>query len=405
ARLAQIENGATGDDLTPMPDEVFEDFLEIQQARLAIDQRHHVDAEGDLQRGLLEQVVQHHVGRGVTAHFDHHAHAILVGLVAQAADALEFLLLDQLGDFFDQPCLVDLIRNFGGDDRFVAVFIGLDFGLRADQYPAATGAIRLHDACRAIDDAGGREVRSWHVLHQVVDGEIRVVDQRHRRVDHLAHVVWGHVGGHADGNAGGTVDQQVRNAGRQDQWLLLAFVVVGAEVDRFLVDVGQQLVREARHAHFGVTHRRRAVTIHRAEVALPVHQHVAQREGLRHAHYRVVHRRVAVRVVFADHVTDHARGFLVRLVPGVAQFVHREQHAAMHRLQAIAHVRKRAAHDHAHRVIEVALAHLVFNIDANYFTGRLRHSLVSLFSRTEKARVRNAARAWKSTLRLYHSRL
>src|SRR6185437_1590539 len=155
---------------------------------------------------------------------------------------------------------------------------------------------------------------------------------------------------------------------------------------------------------FGITHRRGAVAIDRAEVALPVHQHVAQRERLRHAHDRVVHRRITVRVVFADHVTDHARGFLVRLVPGVAQFVHREQYAAMHRLQAIAHVRKRAAHDHAHCVIEIALAHLVFDVDANYFTGRLRHRFFSRDWWTKKARVPNAARAWKSTLKLYHIR-
>ena len=80
-----------------------------------------------------------------------------------------------------------------------------------------------------------------------------------------------------------------------------------------------------------------------------------------------------MRVVFTDHVADHARGFLVRLVPGVAQFVHREQHAAMHRLQAVAHIRERAADDHAHRVIEVALAHLVFDIDANDFFGEFCH--------------------------------
>jgi hypothetical protein len=53
----------------------------------------------------------------------------------------------------------------------------------------------------------------------------------------------------------------------------------------------------------------------------------------------------------------------------VAEFVHREQHAAMHRLQAVADVGQRAPHDHAHGVIEVALAHLVFDVDADNFLG------------------------------------
>jgi hypothetical protein len=119
----------------------------------------------------------------------------------------------------------------------------------------------------------------------------------------------------------------------------LGAVVVGHEVDGFLVDVGQQLVGDARHAHFGVTHGRRGVAVDRAEVALAVDQQVAHGERLRHAHDGVVHRRVAVGVVFTDDVTDHAGGLLVGLVPVVAELAHGVQHAAMHRLQTVPHIR------------------------------------------------------------------
>ena len=118
------------------------------------------------------------------------------------------------------------------------------------------------------------------------------------------------------------------------------------------------------------------VAVHRAEVALAVDQQVAHRERLRHAHDGVVHRRVAVRVVLADHVADDARGLLVGLVPVVAELAHREQHAAVHGLQAVAHVGQRAAHDHAHRVIEVRLLHLVFEIDVQDFAGDFGHESV-----------------------------
>ena len=50
----------------------------------------------------------------------------------------------------------------------------------------------------------------------------------------------------------------------------------------------------------------------------------------------------------------------------------------MHRFQAIAHVGQCAAHDHAHRIIEIALAHLVFDIDANDFFGEFCHQSASL---------------------------
>src|SRR6202044_2260700 len=42
-----------------------------------------------------------------------------------------------------------------------------------------------------------------------------------------------------------------------------------------------------------------------------------------------------------------------------AELVHRVEHATMHGLQTVAHVRQRATHDHRHRVVEVRGAHLV----------------------------------------------
>ena len=85
-------------------------------------------------------------------------------------------------------------------------------------------------------------------------------------------------------------------------------------------------------ADFGVSHGGGVIAVHRAEVTLAVHQHVAQREVLRHANNRVVNRAVAVRVVFTNDVTHDTRRFFVRAVPVVVQLVHGEQDAAMHRL-------------------------------------------------------------------------
>jgi hypothetical protein len=119
-----------------------------------------------------------------------------------------------------------------------------------------------------------------------------------------------------------------------------AAVVVGAEIDGFLVDVGQHLVGDLRQADFGVTHGGGVVAVHRAEVALAVHQHVAHGEVLRHAHDGVVHRLVAVRVVLADHVADDTGRLLVGPVPVVVELVHGEQHAPVHRLEAVARIRQ-----------------------------------------------------------------
>ena len=211
------------------------------------------------------------------------------------------------------------------------------------------------------------------MLHQGTDIEVGIVDQRHTRVDDLGEVVGWNIGRHADGDAGGTVDQQVRQAGREDRGLPFRFVVVGDEIDRFLVEVGEQLMSDLRHAHFGVAHGRRGVAVDRTEVALPVDEHVAQREWLRHAHDRVVHGGIAMRVVFTDDVADDAGGFFIGFVPVVAQFAHGEQRAPVHGFEPVAHVGQRTSHDYAHGVIEVGLFHLVFEIDGQDFFGEFSH--------------------------------
>ena len=140
-------------------------------------------------------------------------------------------------------------------------------------------------------------------------------------------------------------------------------VVVLDEVDRVLVDVGEQLRRDRGHARFGVAHRGGRVAVDGAEVALAVDERVAQREVLRQADERVVERLVAVRVVLAHHLADDRRALAVRRAGREAHLVHRVQDPPMDRLEPVAHVRQRPADDDAHRVVEVRAAELVLDGD------------------------------------------
>ncbi len=290
----------------------------------------------------------------------------LLGLVAEVGDLLQAAVLDLLGDLLDQAAAVvapvalrHLVGHLGDDDRLLALAQRLDVRPSAHDHAAAAGLVGVLDAAVADDDAAGREVRALDVPHQPADLDLRVVDVGDRGVDRLAQVVRRDVGRHADGDAGRAVDQQVREAGGQHDRLLARLVVVGDEVDRVHVDVPQHLRREACEPRLGVTHRGRRIVVDRAEVALRLDQRVAHREVLPEAHQRVVDGGVAVRVELAEHVADDARGLAegaVGLQPGL---VHREQHTPVHRLEAVAHVRQRAAHDHAHGVVEVRGAHLL----------------------------------------------
>ena len=212
--------------------------------------------------------------------------------------------------------------------------------LRADGDAVAAGFEGLADAGAADDDAAGGEIRAGDDLHQLVEADVGVGDQSEGGVDDLGRIVRRNIGRHADGDAVGAVDQQVGELRRQNQRFFFGFVVVRLEIDGVLVDVFQQQGGGLGEADLRITHRRRVIAVHGAEIALPVDQGQAHGEALRHAHHGVVDRGVAVRVVFTHDVADDAGGFAVGLVRGVAGLVHAEQDAPVHRLQAVAGVRQ-----------------------------------------------------------------
>ena len=256
--------------------------------------------------------------------------------------------------------VVLLERDLGADDDPAAA-VGVHLADRVDGLHLAGD--RVAPGLVAIERPAGREVRPEDQRAEVVDRLLGVVDQGDRRVDDFAEMVRRDVRGHADRDPRRAVDQQVGQLGRQDRRLLLGAVVVRLEVDGFLVDVGKQLGGDRRQAGLGVAHRGGAVAVDGAEVALAVDERIAHREVLGHPHEGVVDRDVAVGVVLAHHVADDRGALAIRRGGRQAHLAHRVQDPAMDRLQAVADVGQGARHDHAHRVVEVAHAHLVLDAD------------------------------------------
>ncbi len=64
-------------------------------------------------------------------------------------------------------------------------------------------------------------------------------------------------------------------------------------------------------------------------------------------------------VILTDNVTNGTGRLHVRLARRVARLVHSVQNAAMHRLQAVAHIRQSTRHDNGHRVLEERGLHLL----------------------------------------------
>ena len=197
--------------------------------------------------------------------------------------------------------------------------------------------------------------------HQVFGGARRVGDKLVQSGRDLREVVRGNVRAHPDGDPGAPVHQQVREACRQDRGLLQAVVEVVLPQDGVLADLVQELGRNRREPCLGVAVCRGRIAVDGAEVALPVDQRIAQRKLLDHAHERVVDGRITVRVVLAQNLPHHGRALLVVAAGLQPQAVHGEEDAAVHRLESVPDVGKRPLYDHAHRVVEERVAHLLLD--------------------------------------------
>ena len=362
--LIEVELGAAGHDVDLVVDVVVQHLAQRKRLGHAVDQRDVNRAERGLELRLLVQVVENDLGHGTLLEVDDDAHALLeVGLVAHVGDALDLLLVDRLGDLLLEQALVDLIGDLGHDEARTAALDLLHVHLGAHGDRAAARLVGFADALGAHDDAARGEVGAREHGHKVVDRRIGVVDHHAHGVGDLAEVMRRDVGGHADGDARAAVDQQVGEARGKHRRLGERLVVVGLEIDRLLVEIGQQLHGRAREAALGVTHGRGAVAVDVAEVAVAVDEREAHGPILRHADHRVVDGGIAVRVVLAHDFADRPRGLLVRAVGRDARLGHGVEDAAVHRLEAVAHVGQCAGHDDRHRVLEEGGLHLLPHVD------------------------------------------
>ena len=194
------------------------------------------------------------------------------------------------------------------------------------------------------DSARGK-IRRGNVAHQLAGAHLRVFHQGNRAIDHLAEIVRRNVRGQADRDARSAVDQKIGKPAGQQHGFFLRIIEIELEIHSILFDVAQHFNGKGSHARLGVAHGGRAIAVHGAEIAVPIHQRRAHHKGLRKAHQCVVYRSVAVRMVFAQAIAHDARALAVRLIRRKAQFLHGVENAALHGLESVLHARQGALQD------------------------------------------------------------
>ena len=248
--------------------------------------------------------------------------------------------------------------------------------MRAHDHSAASGAVALVHALQTVNNGACREVRRRHPRNEFVNGRVGLVQQMTARINRLAQIVRRNVGGHTHGNAGRTVHKEVGQTRGQYGGFLFGVVKVGNEVNRVLFQVVEHSIGNASQTAFGVTHGGRRVAVHRTEVALAPDKRIAHGKVLRQTHQRLIDGLIAVRMVFTDDVTHDTGALLRGMREVVSEFVHGKEHAAVHGLKAVAHVRQCTPHNHAHSVIKIGALHFGFKRNRKRFQRvRNRHAV------------------------------
>ena len=287
-----------------MNDVVMKNFLQREDARHAVDQSKHDNTEANLQLRVLEQLVNDNLRKGVLLQIDDDVDAMAVSTVVNVADLGKFLVTNKLTKLLEELLAVDLIRNLLDDDLAAAVLLLFDLILRTDRDGTATGLVRVFDTADPHNLGTRGEVGTRQNLHELFGSGIGIINEQAGSVDHFAKVMRRDVRSHTNCNASRTVNQQVRETGRQNRRFFQAFVVVGLEVDRFLVKVAEQLHSRLVQTSFGITHCSSRVTVDRAEVAVAVNQRHAHAERLSKTNHGVVNGGITMRVILTNNVTD-----------------------------------------------------------------------------------------------------
>ena len=286
--LFQLELGAPHHHLVAELHEVLYHFLEREGAGTSLDQGHVVDGETRLQRGIFEEHIEHHVGIGSHLERNLNPDALAVRKLKQVRNPLYLLVAHQLADVGDHIALVHHIRDFGHHYGLASVVCNFYLGAGTYHYAAAAGAVGVHDALAPHNDAARREIGALDIFHQLLGGDIGIVDVGADCVAYLAEVVGCHIGGHTHRDAAGAVKEQQWQFGGEHGRLLQGVVEVERHIHGILVYVGKNILRHLGKLGLGVTHSRYRVAVHGTEVALAEHQGITLVPGLRQAGHGVV---------------------------------------------------------------------------------------------------------------------
>ena len=169
--------------------------------------------------------------------------------------------------------------------------------------------------------------------HKLPGGNILIQHIRLHGVDDLPQVVGRGAGGHAHGDALGSVYKEIGDLYRQDGGLFFRLVKIWHKVHHVLVQIPQKgLLGDLLQPCLRITHCRGTVSLNVAEIPVPVHQGQSLLKVLAHNHQRVIDGAVTVGMILTHGIAHDTRALPIRPVIADSKLVHVVKGAPLHGL-------------------------------------------------------------------------
>ena len=319
---------------------VIQDFLQVQFPWMSIHQSQHNGSKCGLQLGMLKQVVQHNLRIDVSTQFNGNAHTGTVGFIAKSGNSIQYFLAGQIGNTFNDSGLVYLIWDFCYYNTVFAMGHLFNMGFGTSHNSPASLSVCFDNPVPALNQAPCWEIRSLNLSHQLINGDIRIINHHAQAIYYFPQIVRRNIGCHADGNPIGTIDQKIRDTGWQYYRFLQRTIIVWHKINGILVQIPEHFHSQFGHTHFSITHSGRRVSVNGAKVTMPIYQQIAGRKILCHTYCGFIYGGITMRMILTKNIADNTSRLLIWFARKHTRFLHRIKDSSVYRLETISHIRK-----------------------------------------------------------------
>ena len=198
--LIQVELSTTAYNINLVINVVTKNLAKRKRTRNTVNQGQVNDAKVGLKLSLLIEIVQNNLWYSVTLEVQNNTHALTVGLIAHVRDAFNFLLVNCLSNLLLEKTLVNLVWNLGNNKALTTALNLLNVDFCADRNRTAASLVGIFDALSTHDDATCWEIRTRKNGHELLSGNVWVLNHHANSVSYLTKVVRRNVGSHTNCN-------------------------------------------------------------------------------------------------------------------------------------------------------------------------------------------------------------